>query len=43
MIGVIHMYIYCICVYVCDLKILNGTLVVDSPFQTLAVIDSFYH
>ena len=29
---------YIVCMYVCDLKkSLNGTLAVDSPFQTLAV------
>ena len=31
----VHLYV---CIYVCDLqKSMNGTLVVDSPFQSLAV------
>ena len=39
MIDVVHVYIL---LYVCDQKkSLNGTLVVDSPFQTLVVDFSF--
>ena len=39
MIGVgVHLYYMYVCLYACDpQKRLNGTLVVDSPFQTLTI------